>query len=445
MVGAVNEQLLKQPELLASALRRGLGRRLAGLYLPDAARGTGELQAAAHSAGQRRPRILGRAGRQTQGPGLPGPAGGLPRGACRSELADVADRAVILDATSWGEAGPDLVELMNHQAPNLRVVVVGSTTARGDRLPKHKIFYYAVEPFADNEIADILTAVFQPREVPPPKAERQNKPSDPISGVAITNRNMHKVELLAAPGLLWGNEGVGQEIAQRLLARMLPVVVTPGESCLTPANILKTAAGCDRVMVLLARDTGRLPGSLSRNSKPEFDGGPGRSGRQRRHPHGPARCPGRFCLSRRPHRVGPGRPYRVGHDLVLTSAKEQVGDCPLRKCRGTENSIMRILVADDEKIKRVTLAQDMESQGHEVVTAANGVEALEKLQDGHFDVVVTDLKMPRLDGIELLKRIKHEHLTDAEVIIMTAYGSIPLAVEAGIANLILEPRFQFLW
>ena len=45
--------------------------------------------------------------------------------------------------------------------------------------------------------------------------------------------------------------------------------------------------------------------------------------------------------------------------------------------------------------------------------------------------IVTDLKMPKLDGIELLKRIKHEHLTDAEVIIMTAYGSIPLAVEAG--------------
>ncbi len=92
---------------------------------------------------------------------------------------------------------------------------------------------------------------------------------------------------------------------------------------------------------------------------------------------------------------------------------------------------MRILVADDEKIKRVTLAEDMESQGHEVVTAADGAEALERLMADYFDVIVTDLKMPQLDGIELLKRIKHEHITDAEVIIMTAYGSIPLAVEAG--------------
>jgi len=92
---------------------------------------------------------------------------------------------------------------------------------------------------------------------------------------------------------------------------------------------------------------------------------------------------------------------------------------------------MRILVVDDEKIKRVTLTRDMESQGHAVVMAADGAEALEKLAAERFDVIVTDLKMPKVDGLELLKRIRHEHLSDAEVIIMTAYGSIPLAVEAG--------------
>ncbi len=91
---------------------------------------------------------------------------------------------------------------------------------------------------------------------------------------------------------------------------------------------------------------------------------------------------------------------------------------------------MRILVADDEKLKRVTLAHDLSVQGYEVVTAADGAEALARLQAERFDVVVTDLKMPKIDGIELLKRIKSDQV-DAEVIIMTAYGSIPLAVEAG--------------
>ena len=91
---------------------------------------------------------------------------------------------------------------------------------------------------------------------------------------------------------------------------------------------------------------------------------------------------------------------------------------------------MRILVVDDEKIKRITLADDLVSQGHEVVTAADGEAAWELLQTGVFDVVVTDLKMPRLDGIELLKRIKQGPAADMAVIMMTAYGSIPVAVEA---------------
>ncbi len=91
---------------------------------------------------------------------------------------------------------------------------------------------------------------------------------------------------------------------------------------------------------------------------------------------------------------------------------------------------MKILIVDDEKIKRVTLAEDLRAQGYEVVAAADGREAWEQLQNGPFDVVVTDLKMPNLDGIELLKRIKQGPLSAMEVVMMTAYGSIPVAVEA---------------
>ncbi len=91
---------------------------------------------------------------------------------------------------------------------------------------------------------------------------------------------------------------------------------------------------------------------------------------------------------------------------------------------------MKILVVDDEKIKRITLADDLAAQGYEVAMAADGEEALEQLSKERFDVLVTDLKMPRLDGLELLKRIKQGPLADMEVIMMTAYGSIPVAVEA---------------
>lgn len=95
-----------------------------------------------------------------------------------------------------------------------------------------------------------------------------------------------------------------------------------------------------------------------------------------------------------------------------------------------DGPLMNILVVDDEKIKRITLADDLATQGHDVVVAADGEEALEKLAAGRFDVVVTDLKMPKLDGIELLKRIKQGPMADIQVIMMTAYGSIPVAVEA---------------
>ncbi len=91
---------------------------------------------------------------------------------------------------------------------------------------------------------------------------------------------------------------------------------------------------------------------------------------------------------------------------------------------------MRILIVDDEKIKRVTLTDDLAAEGHDVVAAADGEEGWGYLQSEVFDVVVTDLKMPKLDGIELLKRIKQGPAADMEVIMMTAYGSIPVAVEA---------------
>ena len=183
----------------------------------------------------------------------------IDRSAAESER-----RVVFVDAASLGDSGPELAGLINAQAASLRIVVVGSPNEAWEAAyRKHKIFYYAVEPFSDNEIADILAAAFQTREMRVPKADLQKTPSEPISSISITNRNGHKVQLMAAPGLLWRSEGLGCQIGQRLLARLLPVAVTPGEAYLTPANILKTAGSCFRLMVLLARDSGHLPGSLA--------------------------------------------------------------------------------------------------------------------------------------------------------------------------------------
>jgi len=103
---------------------------------------------------------------------------------------------------------------------------------------------------------------------------------------------------------------------------------------------------------------------------------------------------------------------------------------------------MKILVVDDEEIKRVSLADDLVNAGFETASVSNGQEAIDLLAQESFDVVTTDLRMSNIDGMELLKHIKRDEDARTEVIMMTAYGSIPLAVEAmklGAYNFITKP------
>ena len=89
----------------------------------------------------------------------------------------------------------------------------------------------------------------------------------------------------------------------------------------------------------------------------------------------------------------------------------------------------RILVVDDDDANRVTLERLLQREGHAVRQAANGRDALDLLRDGPADVLLTDLKMPGMSGLDLLKaaRILDPEL---EVVVMTAYGTVESAVEA---------------
>lgn len=100
-----------------------------------------------------------------------------------------------------------------------------------------------------------------------------------------------------------------------------------------------------------------------------------------------------------------------------------------------------ILVVDDEKNIRLTLSQSLEALGIQVHTAVNGEEALQKLGEVQFGLVFLDLKMPGMDGMEVLRRIKDDWPT-ARVIIITAHGTIESAVEAmklGAVDFIQKP------
>jgi two-component system response regulator PilR (NtrC family) len=89
----------------------------------------------------------------------------------------------------------------------------------------------------------------------------------------------------------------------------------------------------------------------------------------------------------------------------------------------------KILVVDDEAIQRDIVKDILEDQGYDVLTADNGQEALKLIQSAPIDVVLTDLRMPGMNGVELLQHIKDRD-PEIVVVVITAYGSIESAVDA---------------
>ena len=101
----------------------------------------------------------------------------------------------------------------------------------------------------------------------------------------------------------------------------------------------------------------------------------------------------------------------------------------------------RILVVDDERHIRDVLAELLEIEGFEVITAADGVEAIAKLELQSFDVVVSDLKMPNIGGLEVMKAVGRL-CPDAVTVIMTGFGTVESAVRAmkeGAHDYVLKP------
>ena len=100
-----------------------------------------------------------------------------------------------------------------------------------------------------------------------------------------------------------------------------------------------------------------------------------------------------------------------------------------------------VLIVDDEKNYPLILSAILEEEGFETFTANSGHDALEILSNTDIDLVLTDMKMPSMDGIALLERIKDKD-QDLPVIMMTAYGTVDKAVEAmqkGAYSYILKP------
>lgn len=103
---------------------------------------------------------------------------------------------------------------------------------------------------------------------------------------------------------------------------------------------------------------------------------------------------------------------------------------------------MRILIIDDEESIRDGCQQILTRQGYETTAAADGATGLELARAGSFAVILLDLRMPKIDGLEILRILKEEHPVASKIIVITGYGTIPLAVEAmrlGAHNFITKP------
>ncbi|HAR45815.1 MAG: two-component system response regulator [Nitrospirae bacterium GWC2_57_13] len=102
---------------------------------------------------------------------------------------------------------------------------------------------------------------------------------------------------------------------------------------------------------------------------------------------------------------------------------------------------MKILVVDDEAGARELFQSILTDEGYEVALAVNGEEALALFKNGAFDLVVTDIKMPVMDGLQLLQEIRNTG-SKIDVIMVTAYGEVESYLKAmslGAAEYINKP------
>jgi DNA-binding NtrC family response regulator len=89
----------------------------------------------------------------------------------------------------------------------------------------------------------------------------------------------------------------------------------------------------------------------------------------------------------------------------------------------------RVLIVDDEDALRTILSSELAGAGYEVATASDGEEGIAEVRNRKFDLVLLDIKMPKLDGFEVLKFIKKEHPA-VKVIMLTGFADLKNAIES---------------
>jgi two-component system response regulator HydG len=125
---------------------------------------------------------------------------------------------------------------------------------------------------------------------------------------------------------------------------------------------------------------------------------------------------------------------------MAKATRESVDESTTDGRQATEGPL-RVLIIDDEQAHAEAVAESLERQDYECVVATTGSAGARKIEDEDWDVILTDLKMPDMDGLEIVRRAKQEQ-PDAEVVVITGHGDVKTAVEAmqrGAVNYLQKP------
>jgi DNA-binding NtrC family response regulator len=135
---------------------------------------------------------------------------------------------------------------------------------------------------------------------------------------------------------------------------------------------------------------------------------------------------------------------RESQSKAVIARRPEISEESLALARKKKSIPMKdkpILIVDDEKNIRLTLLRSLEVLGVETDSAEDGKEALEKLKEKEFGLILLDLHMPLIDGVEVLRQVRVSR-PDTPIIIITAYGTVKLAAEAkrlGAVDFIKKP------
>ncbi|MBW1926675.1 MAG: response regulator [Deltaproteobacteria bacterium] len=98
----------------------------------------------------------------------------------------------------------------------------------------------------------------------------------------------------------------------------------------------------------------------------------------------------------------------------------------------------RILIADDEKVVRILLSEVLKPYGYKIDIAEDGVKAIEYINKNTYDLVITDYKMPKMDGLELTRHIRSKY-PSTPILIVTGNGPVHQLLESGATACITKP------